>query len=296
MLVPVDRIVWAKLEAGDKRAEAAFFGHIDGGPRSLDEALNFWAQAPAPQSGFGEVSQVGRNVDKSGGKRDRVNLPSKKDEKTKASVRALHDAGLIHIDSNALKQSERDVRIGFGNTPDQVKDRVDEILSRYPTPLIDLLGQDEVRIRVVAKIDPAKDEFGRLLPGVDGRYNGANRSITVTASALHQNLGVFDEELVHAFDHLLGSRGKAGRLSEGEMVAFPGFAEIGKTIKSQFDSGEHFIDEYSKGNPREFLAAWLKEFGAIDPEDREVLRGISPVMYSVVERLLDEGFVREAMR
>lgn len=191
-----------------------------------------------------------------------MNLPSKKDDRTKAAVEALHVAKLIHVDTNALKDSETDVRIGFGKKLGRVEERLDEIVSRYPAPLVDLLRQDGARIRVVARIDPEREAGGRVLRGVDGRYDGTTLTITVTAKALHRDEGVLDEELVHAFDHLLGSRGKSGRLSEGEMTAFPDLGAMGKTIRSQFDSGEYFFDDYSKTNSREFLAAWVKEYGA----------------------------------
>lgn len=60
VLVPVDRIVWAKLEAKDKKAEAAFFGYLEGGPANLDEALKGWDNAPAALPGFGTVDGVGK--------------------------------------------------------------------------------------------------------------------------------------------------------------------------------------------------------------------------------------------
>lgn len=241
------------------------------------------------------MDEAGRKVDRAEGKRGRVNLPSKKDG-AEAAVKALHEQELVHIDLDALKRASVDVRRGFDKKLEQVEERLDSVISRYPTPLIRLLTEDAVRIRVVASIEPEKTASGLILPGVAGRYDGSRRVITVTTEALHQDDGVFDEELLHAWDHLLGSRGRAGRLSEGNEAAFPALAEMGRTVRARFDSGEDFFDEYLKKNPREFLAHWVVEFGRQDGEGRKVLQEIGPAMYSVVESLLSEEFMRGALK
>lgn len=281
VLLPIDRILWRKLEAGDKRAERNTFGHLPDGPQDLATALDGWRHTPAPLPGFGATEGIARRPDLADGKFDPVKIPSSKTGSVQAEVEAIRRGRLIHISTTVL--SEKDA--GY-QTVAQVQESVDRVLSRYPPSLIRLLREHEVRVAVLPSIEPTRSAGGKLLRGTEGRFSFSpnHRLIEVSVRALRNDCGVLDEELYHAWDLLLGSKGEGGRLSEG-VSAYPKLLDSAQNLRRLFDEGESFISDYAAENPREFLAQTARFYATMDDDGRRALQELTPELYNIVKGL-----------
>jgi len=102
---------------------------------------------------------------------------------------------------------------------DAVREELFRQLSVFLIPLLRLLSTTQ---------------RGQLIITAEGaEYNPEPQIAEVSVIYLMRNRGISQEEVTHLLDHLLGSEGIGGRLSEG-YGRTPQLKNIGQTIKQLF--------------------------------------------------------------
>lgn len=207
------------------------------------------------RSGFGKVTRTG-------------------DKNSKKIAKRLFEERRIQIRPEALRSAEPEVSKHFGKRLARVEQQVIEFAGRFPPKLLshiestkgDILVTHEIRARVRGRVRYPQ-----------GAYHRDRNLIEVTTEALMQDRGVFEEEIIHLVDHLLGSAGEGRNLSEGVFVK-PALEEMADEIGRFWNDKDVDLGEDSMINQREFIAAAIR-FYLTDPE---VLREIYPELYNHV--------------
>jgi len=183
--------------------------------------------------------------------------------------------GIIYIVPTALQKSGRDAKRRFANLY-AVREELFRQLSVFPISLLRLLS--------TAK-------RGQLIITTEGaEYNPETRIAKVSLTYLMRNRGVSQEEVTHLLDHLLGSEGLGGRLSEG-YGRTPRLKNVGQTIKQLFEAG-NYVSPYAQTNEREYLAQGIR-FYLFDPEQ---LIKKDAALYEFLEgEFFNESFWREVL-
>jgi hypothetical protein len=101
----------------------------------------------------------------------------------------------------------------------------------------------------------AEHSKGQIVIAVEGaEYNPRTQVAKIGLDYLVQDIGVLQEEVVHLFDHLLGSNAQAYRMSEGYGIT-PAIQKIGQQIKEWYSvKRDSYPDAYAILNEREYLA------------------------------------------
>lgn len=281
VLVPVDRIAWRKLEAGDKKAEAAFFGYLEGGPVHLDAALAGWDNTPAPLPGFGTVDGVGK-LDRSKGDSSKapVVYNPKLTAEQKAVVKRLLEPPSgeeikIHIGPTALSDGLDEDRKAFKSI-EAVRDEVEKALNRVPTPLARLWVKSEARLEIIG--DYKGDDHRKA--GSPGWFEPSSGTAQVLTQGLRRP-GVVDEEIVHLLDFLLGERAQGKYASDGYGRNKEVLERFSKPLNELFQAHASELGEYASKNPHEFLAQGLRLF--MGPDGSQILQEHLPSVYTFLQ-------------
>jgi hypothetical protein len=193
-------------------------------------------------------------------------------------LRILREAerqGKIYVAPTALQRSSQKARRYFRNN-EEVREEAFRQLHVFPARLLDFWRTSERGYVVLAE--------------TGGEYDPRIGIATCSLRYLMFDAGVLQEEFVHLLDHLLGSGGKGGRLSEGE-GANTSLADMGRTIQCLFRSHQ-FVNAYARENAREYLAQSVRAF----LRDPAVLQVNDPQMYEFVAAcFLNEDVWREVL-
>jgi len=157
----------------------------------------------------------------------------------------------IHVARDALTAAHPQVREHFGNSLKRVEESAVSKLCVFPTALLRLM-RDHPRacVSVVAEMPEVR------------RPGGYFRELTeakVASWGLRLATGALEEEVTHLLDHLLGSNGEGGNLSEGN-GATEALAEVGRELLALYEDKANKYSEYGDRNPREFLAQWVRAY------------------------------------
>jgi len=145
----------------------------------------------------------------------------------------------IYIFPAVLAHSDRVTRKRFNNLED-VRQKLKRELSVFPEVLLQFF---------------AEHPKGQIVIAVEGaEYNPRTQVAKIGLDYLVQDIGVLQEEVVHLFDHLLGSNAQEYRMSEGYGIT-PAIQKIGQQIKEWYNvKRDSYPDAYAILNEREYLA------------------------------------------
>lgn len=280
ILSPLTRSTWERLLAGDEQALKSAFGWVpEGGPKTVEEALAGWDKAAPPLPGFGGTDPAPKRA-------PYQPVFPRPQQGANAVARELVDERRVELSRAVWEQSDIRDKEFFGGRLKRVEATVVRSLSNFPPTLLrELEAASDAGLRIQLA--------DRLPLNKMGIYSRAERRISFTLDALSSETGVFEEELVHALDHWLGSRGTdlLGVFSAG-VVARSSLQRAADELQDLYRNPANFLGQYQNSNSREFLAGavrfWLT--------DKEILRELYPAVFAWLEsRWFSEEFWKSVL-
>jgi hypothetical protein len=133
---------------------------------------------------------------------------------------------------------------------------------------------------------------GQLIITAEGaEYNPETQIAKVSVIYLMRNRGISQEEVTHLLDHLLGSEGIGGRLSEG-YGRTSRLKNIGQMIKQLFEAG-NYVSPYAQINEHEYLAQGIR-FYLFDPE--QLIKKDAALYEFLKKKFFNESFWQEVLK
>lgn len=128
-----------------------------------------------------------------------------------------------------------------------------------------------------------------------GQYSRVTKIAKINPMHIIRQDGVFQEELVHLLDHILG-----GRPNRPDVTLSAGYGinekvkRLGKEINSLYRRGEsYYFYAYMETNEREYLAQAVRQYLQDDPE---IIAELDILLYNMIkDRFLNDDFWSEVI-
>lgn len=195
-------------------------------------------------------------------------------------VREMEKKGKLYILPNALARVDEDHRKIVANN-NEFRRLVYRQFNDFPLSLLKYISNNE---------------YGQIIVCTDvkaGIYSRAARSAKINPRNVIKETGVFQEEVIHLLDHLLG-----GQPERSDIYLSAGYGinekirKLGKEINALFKRGIYF-SKYMGTNEREYLAQGLREFLQ---GNEDAIEQLDVKLYNMITRkFLNEDYWRNAL-
>ena len=259
ILLPVDKFSWEDMQGSPKLKEKLDW------TKWKDETGQA-QDVPNPGKGFGNVG-VSR-VDKTDGSyyptKKRGNISAKKER----IIKKLEQDGRLYIEPNIVSKLSADYK-RIIKSEDSFIDLVHQQFEDIPESLLKLMEKQSSTIAITNDVKV-------------GEYSRLTRIAKINPEAIIKQDGVFQEEVIHLLDHLLGGQPEnVGITLSGGFGINEKVQKLGKEIKALYDRGEsYYFFGYMGKNEREYLAQAARQFLQDDPE---IIAELDVLLYNMLK-------------
>lgn len=174
----------------------------------------------------------------------------------KRIINDLTNNGQLSIPNSAVTSSDRFIRREYSSGINQLRKETETLLSEFPSQLLELISKESgVKIEIIPYADvqdSAKTEAIRET--IIGKYNPHTKTASVNIKAVFDNQGIFEEEITHLLDHLLGDDPPSQkRFSDGDARSEK-LTDVARQLNLLYNKSDLPYIEKHINDSREYLA------------------------------------------
>jgi len=174
----------------------------------------------------------------------------------KRIINNLIDNGQLLVPNSALASSDRFIRKEYPDGINQLRKETETLLSEFPSQLLKLISEEsEIKIEIVPYTDVQDSaKTGAVRETIIGRYNPGTKTASINIKAIFDNQGIFEEEITHLLDHMLGDDPPSQkRFSDGDARSKK-LANVAMQLKMLYNKSDLPYIEKHINDSREYLA------------------------------------------
>lgn len=197
-------------------------------------------------------------------------------------IHELERQGKIYVEPNVLCKIDKSFRKMVPNY-EEFRNIFYDQFEDFPESLLSFLAnQKKGQIVITSNV-------------VAGNYLRLKNIAQINPGAVVSQVGIFQEELIHLLDHLLGGRPDSLKihLSNGHGIN-KRIRYLGKEIFALYKRGDAFyFYKYMGKNEKEYLAQSIRIYLQYGPD---FVEDLDPLLYNMIkDRFLNEDFWREIL-